>query len=176
MGSKEFPNLSYARFSPLTQTREHCLAGQACKTFLSSHERKFKILFGFSFNGTWIPDSNRYWDPRSLSRIPDSKAQNSGLQKKRLQATSKLFPIPESGFTYMGQFSSFCVLGVNKEDNSTPGGGGGGVLGLIFAGYVPLASQSPYPIIGYSVANYGPFFRLNEEHITFISSTNWYVC
>ena len=29
------------------------------------------------------------------------------------------------------------------------GGGGGGVavLGLIFAGYVPMASQSPYPII-----------------------------
>ena len=32
----------------------------------------------------------------------------------------------------------------------------GGVLGLIFAGYVPLASQSPYPIIVYSVANYRP--------------------
>ena len=30
-----------------------------------------------------------------------------------------------------------------------PGGGGGGLLGLIFAGYVPLASQSPYPIIVY---------------------------
>ena len=30
------------------------------------------------------------------------------------------------------------------------------VLGLIFAGYVPLASQSPYPIIVYSVANYSP--------------------
>ena len=30
-----------------------------------------------------------------------------------------------------------------------PGGGGvgGGALGLIFAGYVPLASQSPYTII-----------------------------
>ena len=28
------------------------------------------------------------------------------------------------------------------------------VLGLIFAGYVLLASQSPYPIIVYSVANY----------------------
>ena len=28
----------------------------------------------------------------------------------------------------------------------TPVEGGGGVLGLIFAGYVPLASQSPYPI------------------------------
>ena len=31
-----------------------------------------------------------------------------------------------------------------------------GVLGLIFAGYVPLASQSPYPIIVYSVANCRP--------------------
>ena len=29
-----------------------------------------------------------------------------------------------------------------------------GLLGLIFAGYVPLASQSPYPITVYSVANY----------------------
>ena len=35
-------------------------------------------------------------------------------------------------------------------------GGGEGVLGLIFAGYVPLASQSPYPIIVYSAANYRP--------------------
>ena len=35
-------------------------------------------------------------------------------------------------------------------------GGGKGVLGLIFAGYVPLVSQSPYPIIIYSVANYRP--------------------
>ena len=31
-------------------------------------------------------------------------------------------------------------------------GGERGVLGLIFAGYVPLASQNPYPIIVYSVA------------------------
>ena len=30
--------------------------------------------------------------------------------------------------------------------------GGGGVLGLIFAGYVLLASQNPYPIIVYYVA------------------------
>ena len=37
---------------------------------------------------------------------------------------------------------------------STPKGrGGGGVLVLIFAGNVPLASQSPYPIIVYSMAN-----------------------
>ena len=38
----------------------------------------------------------------------------------------------------------------------THGGGGGGVLGSGFAGYVPLASQSPHPIIVYSVANYRP--------------------
>ena len=34
--------------------------------------------------------------------------------------------------------------------------GGGGVLGIAFAGYVPLASWSPYPIIVYFVANYRP--------------------
>ena len=32
----------------------------------------------------------------------------------------------------------------------------GGVLGSIFAGYVPLAPPKPYPIIVYSVANYRP--------------------
>ena len=41
---------------------------------------------------------------------------------------------------------------------ATPTGGWRvrGVLGLIFAGYVPLASQSPYPIMVYSVAKYRP--------------------
>ena len=63
------------------------------------------------------------------------------------------------------------------------GGGGRGLLRLIFAGYVPLAPQSPYPIIVYSVADCIPHlshfslvtyvifaiptFRLNEEHFTF---------
>ena len=37
------------------------------------------------------------------------------------------------------------------------GWGGGGGLGLTFAAYVPLASQSPYPIMVYSVANYRPY-------------------
>ena len=32
----------------------------------------------------------------------------------------------------------------------------GMLLGLILAGYVPLASQNPYPITVYSVANYRP--------------------
>ena len=43
-----------------------------------------------------------------------------------------------------------------KDKDLDSGGRGGGVLGLIFAGYVPLAFQSPYPIMVYSVANYRP--------------------
>ena len=44
---------------------------------------------------------------------------------------------------------------------ATPGRGGGGrLLGLILAGYVPLGSQNPYPIIVYSVAKY----RLHLSH------------
>ena len=35
-----------------------------------------------------------------------------------------------------------------------PPGGGRELFGLIFAGYVPLASPSPYPIIVYSVTKY----------------------
>ena len=42
------------------------------------------------------------------------------------------------------------------EEAGWGGGGAGGwrLLGLIFARYWLLASQNPYPIIGYSVANY----------------------
>ena len=40
-----------------------------------------------------------------------------------------------------------------KPDTCCPRGG---VLGSIFARYVPLASQNHYPIIVYSVANYIP--------------------
>ena len=43
--------------------------------------------------------------------------------------------------------------------NVAPRGGGGGVgwvLGFSFAGYVPLASQSPCLIIVYFVASYRP--------------------
>ena len=35
-------------------------------------------------------------------------------------------------------------------------GKGGGFLGSMFAGYVPLVSQNPYPIIVYSAAIYRP--------------------
>ena len=48
--------------------------------------------------------------------------------------------------------------------------GGGGVLGLTFAGYVPLASQSPYPIKVYSVANYRPHLRQSWASMKFSRS------
>ena len=33
----------------------------------------------------WIPDSNPLWDSRSLSCIPDSKAQDSGFCKQNFR-------------------------------------------------------------------------------------------
>ena len=38
------------------------------------------------------------------------------------------------------------------DQHALGGGGGGSLLGLIFAGYVLLASQNPYPTIVYSAA------------------------
>ena len=44
----------------------------------------------------------------------------------------------------------------NSYDFNETAASPGGLLGLIFAGYVPLASQSPYTIFVFSVANYRP--------------------
>ena len=44
---------------------------------------------------------------------------------------------------------------------------GEGVLGFMFAGYVPLASQSPYPIIVYFLANYRPHLSHFLENVIF---------
>ena len=44
-------------------------------------------------------------------------------------------------------------------------------IGSIFAGYVPLASQSPYPIIGYSVADYRPHLSHFCGNVNFVIPT-----
>ena len=51
-----------------------------------------------------------------------------------------------------------CVYrdGLQLISNANARGGEGGVLGLMLAGYVQLAYQSPYPIIVYFLANYRP--------------------
>ena len=61
------------------------------------------------------------------------------------------------------RLNAFCfrfpvIFSVILDIYTPPRVGGGGVLvlGLIFAGYMPLASQSPYPIIVYFVSNYRP--------------------
>ena len=46
----------------------------------------------------------------------------------------------------------------SKQQYALGGWWGGGVLGLIFTGYVQLASQNSYPIIVYSVANLVTFY------------------
>ena len=48
--------------------------------------------------------------------------------------------------------------------------GGGGLLGLMFAGYVPLASQNPYPVIVNSVAKYRPHLHHFWEKCNFWQS------
>ena len=49
-----------------------------------------------------------------------------------------------------------------------PGGGeGGGVLGYMFAGYVPLDSHSPYPIIVYFLGNHTPHLSHFLENVIF---------
>ena len=66
----------------------------------------------------WIPDS-RYWIPvfvsgtrilDSLSCIPDCKTQNPEFHKQKFfhipDSTSKILPIPESGFPYTGSVVS----------------------------------------------------------------------
>ena len=45
--------------------------------------------------------------------------------------------------------------------------GGGGVVRLIFFGYVPLSFQSPYPFIVYFVANYRPILVIFGQTCTF---------
>ena len=50
---------------------------------------------------------------------------------------------------------------------------GGGVLGSGFAGYVPLASQNPHPIIVYSVANYRPHLSHFGGNVIVISTTKF---
>ena len=48
----------------------------------------------------------------------------------------------------------------------------GGVLGSGFAGYVPLTSQSPHPIIVYSVANYRPHLSHFWANVIVIAAVN----
>ena len=56
---------------------ENTLQDPSCHAWIS--RRGFKVLDSFSVSGTWILDSYRSEIPDSLSCIPDSKAQKSGI-------------------------------------------------------------------------------------------------
>ena len=51
---------------------------------------------------TWIPDSNRWWDPDSLSGIPE--VQDSGFHKQK-------FPDSAIRIPYVGQVFLFFIAG-----------------------------------------------------------------
>ena len=57
---------------------------------------------------------------------------------------------------------------VTCAGNSSPGGR---LLGLMFAGYVPLSSPSPYPIMVYFLANYRPHLSHFLENVIFAIPT-----
>ena len=85
--------------------------------------------------------------------------------------------IKSVSFVYL---SSLAVAAFDRTDRGqyTRSPPGGEELGLIFAGYVPLASQSPYSIIVYSVAESRPhlshfwantsFSRFHLSHFLFM--------
>ena len=76
---------------------------------------------------------------------------------------------------HMQNLEMFSTFFTAIKSLSAPGEGGGGgrIRGLIFAGYVPLGSQSPYPIIVYSVANYRstPSLSILGKHVIFAIPT-----
>ena len=49
----------------------------------------------------------------------------------------------------------------------------GGVLGLRFAGYMPLASQNPYPTVVYSVISYRPHLSHFWANVIVVSRTEF---
>ena len=64
--------------------------------------------------------------------------------------------IKSVSFVYLSSLAVAAFDRTDREQYTRSPPGGGGELGLIFAGYVPLASQSPYSIIVYSVAESRP--------------------
>ena len=67
----------------------------------------------------------------------------------------------------MGQNPGITIFGITIFPR------GGGVLGSGFAGYVPLASQNPHPIIVSSVGNYRPHLSHFWANVIAISRTEF---
>ena len=79
-----------------------------------------------------------------------------------------IIPVFNTSFALLLTYecSAFLLHKLTKKLEPLPGGGvGGGVLGSSFAGYVPLASQNPYPIIVYFWSTLWPI--INPILVTF---------
>ena len=73
------------------------------------------------------------------------------------------------------QYRNFIAMSLEcyivKQASPIPSVIPGWLLGLIFAGCVPLASQNPFPIIVYSVAKYRPHLGQFWENVIFAIQT-----
>ena len=122
------------------------------------------LPFFFSFNVRWASSRIIYKTARKVPSVMTSLLSVFFFFFLRCLSASLFGP---------------CFIILTVASSNTPREGGRGLLGLIFTGYVQLASQNPYPIIVSSVANYrsklshflflwiDPFFRLNGERFTF---------
>ena len=63
------------------------------------------------------------------------------------------------------------IFQLPRADLDSRDDGGGGELGLIFAGYVPLSSQGPYPSIVYSMTSYRPYLSHFWAKVIFVIPT-----
>ena len=130
----------YCWIPTLTHSYHRSLQNWTCRLFFIIIDTKWKKIDTCHFKGL---------------KGSDRKVSLWGIKNKHGGN-----PIAESICTYTGSlrvvphFSSGKVERAKRERAWKSPHARKGVLGLIVAGYVPLASQNPYPIIVYSVANY----------------------
>ena len=109
-------------------------------------------------NSEFGADSNRSSSySAALKQSPsDSLTPQSAAPLKEATQIALQVPLDEDETKELLLCALYIFKNLEQGKYSLYSRGGGGVLGLLFAGYVRLTSQSPYPIIVYSLANYRP--------------------
>ena len=98
--------------------------------------------------------------------------------KSKIQATFSIFFLLHKTVCpglQKGWSEKVKVIMKYPQGKKRGGGEGGRVLGWIFAGYVPLASQNPYLIAVFSVANHRPHIRQFWANVFFVIPKNQFL-
>ena len=131
-------------------------------SFQLKHLKKRNALFS---------DTNEMKTPGDFLRLfktLTTSVLSSQVERLRLRGSGRIFH--RSNILTLIQVQVFHPYGttLTVRNFSPPGG----LLGLIFAGYVPQwASQNPFPIIVYSEAKYRPHLSHFWENVIFAIST-----